>query len=79
MLESEITGNYLKSHYFNLAWKHAPGGYKITTCAQYIIAKTWYEVAYLITELQKKSNTETNWNQGGDSICLALYATIVHP
>ena len=71
---TEITGNYLKSHDFNLAEPEnvPPHGYRNIIFAQHISAWTWYEVLYLIADLPKKSNTQSNQNELGSFICLAL-------
>ena len=71
---TKITGNYLKSHDFNLAEPEnvAHQGYRNIIIAQHISVGTWYKVLYLIADLPKKSNTQSNQNEVGSFICLAL-------
>ena len=72
MLESKITGNYQKLHDFNLAYhENMYLTVKNTIYVQHIIARTWYEVPYLIAELKRQNDTQTKQNQGS-FICLAF-------
>jgi hypothetical protein len=49
-----------------------PEGHKKSVFAQHNIAWTWYDVLYLIADLQKDNDTGTNKNEGGSFICVVF-------